>query len=196
MTTVVFEEPFEKFGAWFTEAKAVIPVDPNAMQLATVSASGQPTVRTVLLKDFDVRGFVFYSNHSSRKGRELDGQKVAALNFYWPALGRQVRIEGRVNDVTDAEADAYFATRPRLSQVGAWASLQSEVLPSREVLEARVADFERRFEGQQVPRPPHWSGWRLEPARLEFWRAHPNRLHWRELYEREGAGWRISQLFP
>jgi pyridoxamine 5'-phosphate oxidase len=189
-------EPFEKFAAWFEEAKAATLVDPNAMQLATVDAAGRPSVRTVLLKDFDARGFTFYSNHGSRKGRELDAAKVAALNFYWPALGRQVRVEGQVAEVTAQEADAYFATRPRLSQLGAWASLQSEVLASREALEARVEAFEQRFAGQPVPRPPHWGGWRLAPDRLEFWRAHPNRLHWRELYEREGAGWRTCLLYP
>jgi pyridoxamine 5'-phosphate oxidase len=153
-------------------------------------------VRTVLLKDVDARGFVFYSNHGSRKGRELDAQRVAALNFYWPALGRQVRVEGAITDVTPAEADAYFATRPRLSQVGAWASLQSEALPSRDALEARVAEYDAKFVGQAVPRPPHWSGWRLAPDRLEFWRAHPNRLHWREVYEQVGHSWRKGLLYP
>lgn len=188
--------PFELFAQWFAEAKAAVPVDPNAMQLATVDARGRPSVRTVLLKDFDERGFVFYSNRTSRKGRALDEHPVAALNFYWPAVGRQVRVEGTVTGVTPQEADAYFATRPRASQVGAWASLQSEPLENRALLEARVTQFEQQFAGGVVPRPAHWSGWRLLPDRLEFWRAHPDRLHWRELYEQDGEGWSYALLYP
>jgi pyridoxamine 5'-phosphate oxidase len=191
-----FSEPFERFGALLEEAKKAIPQDPNAMQLATVDERGRPSIRTVLLKDFDTRGFVFYGNQTSRKGRHLAGQPVAALNFYWPELGRQVRIEGSVSTVTDEEADAYFASRPWPSQLGAWASLQSQPLDARETLEARVDALTRQYEGAQVPRPPHWSGWRLEPDSFEFWRAHPYRLHWRDVYTREDAGWRTSMLYP
>jgi pyridoxamine 5'-phosphate oxidase len=191
-----WNEPFERFAALFEEAKRAIPQDPNAMQLATVDAQGRPTIRTVLMKEFDTRGWVFFGNHSSRKGHQLDEQKVAALNFYWPALGAQVRIEGAVSSVADAESDAYFATRPRLSQLGAWASLQSAPLDSRSTLEARVAELTARYEGAQVPRPPHWGGWRLAPDYLEFWKAHPFRLHWRETYTRAGDDWVKGMLYP
>lgn len=166
------------------------------MQLATVDARGRPTIRTVLMKDFDVRGWVFYGNHLSRKGHNLDEQKVAALNFYWPVLGAQVRIEGSITDVTSDEADGYFATRPRLSQLGAWASLQSQALDSRATLEARVDEFTKKFEGQAVPRPAHWSGWRLAPDYIEFWKAHPFRLHWRDIYSKQGDAWVTSMLYP
>jgi pyridoxamine 5'-phosphate oxidase len=166
------------------------------MQLATVDEAGRPTIRTVLMKDFDAQGWVFYGNRNSRKGRNLAARPVAAINFFWPQLGAQVRIEGQVAQVTDAESDAYFATRPRDSQLGAWASLQSERLDARSTLEARVAELTLRHQGQAVPRPPHWGGWRLTPSYIEFWKAHPYRLHWREVYERDGAGWRTSTLYP
>jgi len=191
-----WNEPFERFAALFEEAKRAIPQDPNAMQLATVDAHGRPTIRTVLMKEFDTRGWVFFGNHSSRKGHHLDEQQVAALNFYWPALGAQVRIEGTVSSVAGAESDAYFATRPRLSQLGAWASLQSAPLDSRETLEARVAEVTAKYDGAPVPRPPHWGGWRLAPDYLEFWKAHPFRLHWREIYTRAGEGWVTGMLYP
>jgi pyridoxamine 5'-phosphate oxidase len=191
-----WNEPFERFAALYAEARAAIPKDPNAMQLATVDEQGRPTLRTVLMKDFDERGWVFFGNRLSRKGRHLAAHPAAALNFYWPALGAQVRIEGEVAAVTDAESDAYFATRPRESQLGAWASLQSQPLDDRALLEARVAELTRRHEGRPVPRPPHWGGWRLKPRYLEFWKAHPHRLHWREVYEQAGAGWKRSALYP
>ncbi len=194
--TAPWSEPFTRFAALFAQAKQAQPKDPNAMSLATVDANGRPSVRIVLMKDFDEQGFVFYTNHASRKGREALATKVAALNFHWPAMDMQVRIEGGLSVVTNAEADAYFATRPRESQLGAWASLQSQVLPSRSVLEQRLADLTKQYEGQTVPRPPHWSGFRLAPDRLEFWKAHPFRLHWREVYERSGNGWTKSELFP
>lgn len=194
--TTPFREPFERFAKVFEEAKQAIPQDPNAMQLATVDERGRPSIRTVLLKDFDTHGFVFYGNHTSRKGRHLSAQKVAALNFYWPVLERQVRIEGCVSTVPDTDADAYFATRPRLSQLGAWASLQSQPLDERATLEARVAELTQKYEGVKVPRPPHWGGWCLEPDFFEFWKAHPYRLHWRDVYVREGDGWRTSMLYP
>jgi pyridoxamine 5'-phosphate oxidase len=191
-----WKEPFEKFARVFDEARRAQPKDPNAMTLATVDEAGRPTLRVVLLKDFDAQGFVFYTNHHSRKGEELLAQKVAALNFHWPALEQQVRIEGTVSPVTPAEADAYFDTRPRLSQIGAWASLQSQPLPSRDVLEARIAELTAKYEGQAVPRPPHWSGFRVAPTRIEFWKAHPYRLHWRELYTAAGDGWERGELYP
>lgn len=194
--TAPWSEPFTRFAALFEQAKQAQPKDPNAMSLATVDPNGRPSVRIVLMKDFDEQGFVFYTNHASRKGREALATKVAALNFHWPAMDMQVRIEGGLSVVSNAEADAYFATRPRESQLGAWASLQSQVLPSRSVLEQRLADLTKQYEGQTVPRPPHWSGFRLAPDRLEFWKAHPFRLHWREVYERSGNGWTKSELFP
>jgi pyridoxamine 5'-phosphate oxidase len=191
-----WSEPFTRFATLFEQAKLAQPKDPNAMSLATVDARGRPSVRVVLMKDFDEQGFVFYTNHQSRKGAAALATKVAALNFHWPALEVQVRIEGPLEVVRDAEADAYFASRPRESQLGAWASLQSQPLPSREVLEQRLRDFTKQYEGQRVPRPPHWSGFRLRPDRIEFWKAHPYRLHWREAYEQSGEGWVKGELFP
>ena len=164
-----WSEPFTRFGALFEQARQAQPKDPNAMTLATVDANGRPSLRVVLMKDFDEQGFVFYTNHQSRKGVEGHATKVAALNFYWPALDTQVRIEGALEAVTDAEADAYFASRPRESQLGAWASLQSQPLPSREVLEQRVAELTKKHEGKPVPRPSHWTGFRVK-LRRESWR--------------------------
>jgi pyridoxamine 5'-phosphate oxidase len=194
--TVPWREPFTRFAAVYEQAKVAQPKDPNAMTLATVDEHGRPALRVVLLKDFDEQGFVFYTNHTSRKGREALATKQVALNFHWPSLDTQVRIEGAASPVTDAEADAYFATRPRESQLGAWASLQSQPLPSREVLEQRLADVTAQYTNQPVPRPPHWSGFRVSPDRLEFWRAHPFRLHWRDVYTRSGDGWTKGMLYP
>lgn len=193
---VAWSEPFRRFQDLFDAAKVAQPKDPNAMSLATVDARGRPSVRVVLLKDFDESGFVFYTNHQSRKGEAARATKVAALNFHWPALDVQVRIEGHVEVVSDAEADAYFASRPRESQLGAWASLQSQPLPSRQVLEERLAAVTRQYEGTVVPRPPHWSGFRVKPDRIEFWKAHPFRLHEREVYEQRSDGWEKGLLFP
>lgn len=166
------------------------------MSLATVDAESRPSVRIVLLKNFDERGFVFYTNYHGRKGRELLANATAALCFYWAALGIQIRIEGTVEKVSDAEADAYFSTRARLSQIGAWASKQSEPIAHDGDLEARVKQYEREFEGRAVPRPPFWSGFRVIPDRIEFWEARPNRLHKRDLYVRDGAGWKTTLLYP
>ncbi len=191
-----YKDPIEHFAALFAEAQRVIPVDPNAAIVASVGETGRPSARVLLMKDFDARGFVFFTNLQSRKGRELLGQPYAALVFFWQPMERQVRIEGRVERVTDAEADAYFASRPRGSQIGAWASLQSQALSSRQLLEQRVAELEQKYAGQTVPRPPHWSGVRVVPDRLEFWHARPSRLHERLVYVREDSGWRTEYLYP
>jgi pyridoxamine 5'-phosphate oxidase len=191
-------DPFARFAAWYAEAEKAIPDDPNAMLLATVGADGRPGARVVLMKGFDARGFVFYTNLESRKGRELLAHPEASLNFHFRPLGRQVRIEGRAEPVSAAEADSYFATRPRGSQVGAWASAQSSPLPSRAVLEAAVAEVEARYRGQHIPRPPHWSGFRLVPDQIEFWTGRENRLHEREVFTRvrPDAPWTLQQLYP
>jgi pyridoxamine 5'-phosphate oxidase len=196
MARTDWQEPFARFGEVFAEAKRHVTKDPNAVSLATVDAGGQPSVRVVLLKDYDARGFVFYTNHLSAKGRALDASRRAALNFYWPALDQQVRVEGAVELVGDAEADAYFSTRPRVSQLGAWASEQSRPLGSRAELEARLEELTAKYEGQPVPRPPHWGGYRLKPERIEFWKAHEFRLHWREQYQKSGEAWEKSWLNP
>ncbi|AGC42653.1 pyridoxamine 5'-phosphate oxidase [Myxococcus stipitatus DSM 14675] len=189
-------DPIQRFADVLERARQAIPVDPNAVVVATVDADGRPSARVVLLKDFDQRGFVFFTNHESRKGRELLGQPFAALCFYWQPLDEQVRVEGRVEVVSPQEADAYFHSRARGSQVGAWASLQSRPLGSREELENRVEDVEKRYAGGEVPRPPHWSGFRVVPDRIEFWHARPSRLHDRHVYLRDGEGWRAQMLYP
>lgn len=192
-------DPIAAFKALLDEARAVdrrILPEPTAMALATVGDDGRPSVRVVLLKEVDARGFVFYTNYQSRKGRELLAHPRAALCFHWQPLERQVRVEGPVEPVSAAEADAYFATRPRESQIGAWASQQSETLESAEALEARVREVEARFAGCPVPRPPHWSGFRVIPEQIELWRAGPFRLHERFLYERVDGAWRVRRLFP
>jgi len=192
-------DPIQHFRSLLAAAqsvdRALLP-EPTAMTLATVGSDGQPSARLVLLKAVDDRGFVFYTNLRSRKGRELAANPRAALAFHWQPLEVQVRIEGAVEQVNDAEADEYFASRPRGSQIGAWASDQSEVLSSAADLDARFAEVERRFAGRDVPRPPHWSGYRLIAERIEFWRNRPSRLHERRLFEREGARWRERLLYP
>jgi pyridoxamine 5'-phosphate oxidase len=198
MVTPLMMDPFARFAAWYAEAVKAIPVDPNAMVLSTVGAAGRPSARVVLLKGFDARGFVFYTNLESRKGQELAARPAAALTFYFQPLARQVRVEGLVQSVSPEEADAYFATRARGSQIGAWASAQSTPLPSRETLEARFADVAARYQGQSIPRPAHWSGFRLVPDRIEFWVGRENRLHEREVFLREGphAPWTVQHLYP
>jgi pyridoxamine 5'-phosphate oxidase len=188
-------EPLARFGRWFAEAAASEELA-EAMTLATVAEDGTPSARLVLLKGFDARGFVFYTNLESRKSAELKGNSRAALCFLWKSLRRQVRIEGTALPVAAAEADAYFASRPRDSQIGAWASDQSRPLDSRAALERRVDRFARRFAAAAVPRPPYWSGFRIVPQCIEFWRERPFRLHDRWLYIRDGEAWRRQRLFP
>jgi pyridoxamine 5'-phosphate oxidase len=191
--------PIERFRAVYEMAEKldrVLVPDPNAMALGTIEEGGQPSVRIVLLKSFDERGCVFYTNYHGRKGRHLLAHPKAALCFHWPPLEIQVRVEGSVTKVADEEADAYFATRQRLSQIGAWASLQSEPIEHPADLEERVAKYEKEFEGKQVPRPQHWSGFRVAPERMEFWKNRPNRLHERHLYVRQDGGWKIETLYP
>lgn len=189
-------DPIALFNAWFEEAKRSEPNDPNAMTLASATATGRPSARMVLLKDATERGFVFYTNHESRKGRELIENPQGALLFHWKTLRRQVRAVGRVEVTTDEEADAYFATRQRGSQIGAWASEQSRPLPSRFELEKRVAQFTAKFGFGRVPRPPHWSGFRLVPDEIEFWRDGTFRLHDRLVFRRVEQGWRTEKLYP
>ncbi|MBL8909139.1 MAG: pyridoxamine 5'-phosphate oxidase [Archangium sp.] len=196
MSHAPWNEPFERFAKIFDEAKKVISKDPNAMSLATVDERGQPQVRIVLLKELDARGFVFFTNGESWKAQAIDRTHRAGINFYWPQLDQQVRVEGTVEHVTAAESDAYFATRPRVSQLGAWASHQSRALDARETLEKRLADYTRQYEGKTVPRPPHWGGFRLLPERIEFWKAHEFRLHWREQYVKSGDDWDRGWLNP
>lgn len=194
---MVDADPIRQFQLWFSEAARAVQLDAEAMTLATAAADGRISARIVLLKGCDERGFVFYTNYESRKGGELKEGAWAALNFYWAALNRQVRIEGRVEKLTEAESDAYFATRPRGSQLGAWASPQSRKLESRAALEELFAAAERRFAGRDVPRPPHWGGYLVRPVSIEFWQGRESRLHDRVLYTKiDGDHWRIERLAP
>jgi pyridoxamine 5'-phosphate oxidase len=191
------QEPFGLFAAWLDDATASEPNDPNAMSLATVDADGMPNVRMVLLKGFDADGFVFYTNFESAKGREILGSMKAALCFHWKSLRRQVRVRGPVEIVTDAEADAYFASRPGGSRIGAWASKQSRPLESRLALEKAVATYTARHAIGEIPRPAHWSGFRIRPVEMEFWHDRPFRLHDRLRFDRdEAGGWTTSRLYP
>ncbi len=186
----------ERFRAGFDRAVAAGVPEPTAMTLATLSGAGHPSARTVLLKDMDAEGFVFYTNLESRKGKQLTANPEVALVFWWRELAEQVVIEGSAEGVSDAEADAYFATRPRGSQIGAWASKQSDELASREELLQRVAHFEQKFSGQDVPRPQHWSGYRVRPRRVEFWYGRESRLHDRVCFDLADGDWREFLLYP
>jgi pyridoxamine 5'-phosphate oxidase len=190
------DDPIARFATWLAEAKATELNDPDAMALATVDATGRPSARMVLLKGVSEAGFVFYTNQQSRKAAAISANAFVALNFHWKSLRRQVRIEGTAAQVGNAEADAYFASRSRLSQLGAWASDQSRPMPNRATFEQRVTDMTARFERQDVPRPPHWSGYCVAPDRIEFWTDMPGRLHFREIYERENDVWRSGLLYP
>jgi pyridoxamine 5'-phosphate oxidase len=191
-------DPVAQFSAWFADAKDVRQAEPEAMALATVGVDGMPAVRWVLLKGWDERGFVFYSNERSAKGGDLDAHPVAALGWRWYHLERQVRVVGPVSAVSAEESDAYFATRPRGSQIGAWASDQSTEIPDRAYLEGRITELEHRYEGRDVPRPGHWRGFRVAPGRYEFWQGRRDRIHDRVLYTptADGSGWQRRRLAP
>lgn len=188
--------PFEQFQTWFDQSLAAQLLEPNAMTLATL-AEGKPSARVVLLKHFDQRGFVFYTNYQSRKGQELAQNPWAALVFWWAGLERQVRVEGHVEQIPEQESDEYFQSRPWGSRLGAWASDQSRVVGNRQLLEHRLAELESKYQNQDIPRPPHWGGYRLEPTAIEFWQGRPNRLHDRLCYRRlDNGNWLIERLSP
>jgi pyridoxamine 5'-phosphate oxidase len=190
-------DPFARFREWMAEAEASEPVDANAMTVATATPDGRPSARAILLKGVDARGFVFYTNKQSRKSADLAANQHVALLFHWKSLARQIRIEGVVEPVTDAEADAYYASRPRISRLGAWASDQSRPLDARLTLEQRLAEYEAKYPGEDIPRPPHWSGYRVLPDSFEFWQNMPFRLHDRTVYTRSADGsWAVGKLFP
>ena len=193
---VTANKPIKIFKEWYEEAEAAEPVNPNAMTLATADDEGRPSARMVLLKDVDVDGFVFYTNLGSRKALELTANPHAALCFYWKTLAKQVRVEGVIELVADAEADAYFASRPKLSQLGAWASKQSQPLEGRMALEKRVAKYTAKFNIGTIPRPDFWSGLRLRPVQIELWKEEAFRLHDRTRYTRDGDGWTVDSLYP
>jgi pyridoxamine 5'-phosphate oxidase len=192
----VVAEPVEQFRRWFDEAIRADLHEPNAFVLATATRDGRPSARVVLLKGFDERGFVFYTNYEGRKGRELEENPRAAMLFYWGELERQVRIEGTVSRTSKEESDAYYASRPRGSRLGAWASEQSRLVESREVLEGRIGDLEAEYEGREVPRPAFWGGYRVEPEAMEFWQGRENRLHDRIVYRPEDGRWKVERLQP
>lgn len=193
---MIATDPFKLFADWLAEARDTEPNDPEAVALATATPDGRPSVRMVLLKGHGPNGFVFYTNLNSRKAAELAANPHAALLFHWKSLRRQVRIEGPIEPASDAEADAYFATRARDSQLGAWASYQSRPLDRRETFDRRYEEMQRRFEGKDVPRPPRWGGFRLKPESFEFWSDRPHRLHERRLFKPEAGGWNEGLLYP
>lgn len=188
--------PLQTFEQWYEEAKTLGLVNFNGVALATADAQGRPSVRYVLLKHFDENGFVFFTNYQGRKSRELTANPHSALCFYWDALQKQIRIEGAVEKTSTQESATYFLSRPRASQLGAYASNQSEVIPSREFLEQKFKEVEKKYEGQAIPVPEFWGGWRLKPERIEFWQGRPNRLHDRILYIQTPNGWSASRLSP
>lgn len=192
----VASDPFEQFGKWLNEALASDLPEPTAVTLSTASVDCRPSSRVVLLKGFDSRGFVFFTNYQSRKGRDLESNPVAALNFFWPELERQVNVSGSVNKISGAESDEYFESRPFQSKIGAWASNQGEKIESRTAIVKRAAVIAAKHPLGHVPRPPHWGGFRLEPDRFEFWQGRPSRLHDRICYEREADAWQIYRLSP
>ncbi|MDX2242428.1 MAG: pyridoxamine 5'-phosphate oxidase [Leptolyngbyaceae cyanobacterium bins.302] len=189
-------DPIQQFQVWFDQAMAADLIEPNAMTIATATQDGIPSARVVLLKGVDQRGFVFYTNYESRKGQELLQNPHASLVFWWGALERQVRIEGSVEQVSDQETEAYFHSRPVGSQLGAWASDQSRVIPNRDVLEQRLTDLTQQYQNQDIPRPPHWGGFRVVPHAIEFWQGRPSRLHDRLLYQLLDNSWKIERLSP
>jgi pyridoxamine 5'-phosphate oxidase len=196
LETEVDPNPIKQFQVWFDQAMTADILEPNAMTIATTTKAGIPSARIVLLKGVDERGFVFYTNYESRKGQELAANPYACLVFWWGVLERQVRIEGSVEKVAEAETEAYFHSRPLGSQLGAWASNQSRVIPDRAVLEQRLADLTRQYQNQAVPRPPHWGGFRVIPTAIEFWQGRPSRLHDRLLYRLIDSSWKIERLSP
>jgi len=192
----VHEDPLEQYAIWFEEAVDAQLLDPYAMSLTTVSNCGQPSTRIVYMRGIKSEGFVFYSNYKSDKGRDLAVNNKVALNFFWGELERQIRIEGEVEKISEADSDAYFAKRPRESQIGAWSSSQSEEITDRKQLEAQVAFYANKFEGKEVPRPAHWGGYVVKPTKVEFWQGRASRLHDRIIYTKNGNGWKQSRISP